>query len=115
MKKTNYKTWKNRIICATPLISLTIFLLVGYTTHVWNPTWVVFLLIPIVPIVLSESFVYSIYPILLTATYLVLGFAFSWWHPGWVLFLTIPIYYILFGEEIKKKIKKDTIEIIDEE
>ena len=99
----NWKSYKGRIIAATPILCLIAYILVGFFTHIWVPTIAIFSLIIIVPIVLSENFASSLYPILAVAGFFVLGFAFDLWHPGWLLFLTIPVYYILFNPFIKRK------------
>ena len=48
-------TLKNRIIAVTPLVSLIIFLTVGYVFNIWHPTWVAFLLIPITAILIGSD------------------------------------------------------------
>ena len=102
---------RNRIVAVTPLISTIIFLTIGFTTGVWNPTWAVFFLILIVPIMLDKNFYYNIYPIIIVATYITLGIIFNIWHPLWIIFLTIPVYYVLFGPVIHKKHKKSGIKV----
>ena len=61
------------------------YILIGFLFHVWHPTWLLFLLIP-----LWYSFTY---PVLVTFLFLCAGFFLNAWHPAWVLYLTIPIYY----------------------
>ena len=116
-----YRGWRGRIIAATPLICLIVYLLIGYLQNIWHPTWAIFFLIIIVPVMLSDNVFESIYPIIVVTTYLVLGLTINWWHPGWIIFLTIPVYYILFGPLFRrrkrvhkeKSAKSKIIEIIE--
>lgn len=113
-----YRGWRGRIIAATPLICLIAYLAIGFIWGIWHPTWAIFFLIIIVPMMLSENVLYSIYPIVCLAAFLVLGFTGGWWHPAWLIFLTIPVYYTLFSPLLnrkkKKKSKKEKIvEIIE--
>ena len=48
-------TIKNKIIAATPFISLIIFLLMGYIWGLWHPGWIIFLTIPIFSIFTHKS------------------------------------------------------------
>lgn len=94
---------RKRIIAATPLICLIIYLSVGYIAGIWHPTWAVFILIPLMPIILCKNLYKEIYPLTCAVAYLVLGICFGWWHPAWIIFLTIPVYYILFGPYISRE------------
>lgn len=104
---------KRKIIEATPLLCTFVFLLIGFVWGVWHPTWCVFFLIIIVPILLRSDFVRLIYPIICVAIFLTLGFWKGWWHPAWIVFLTIPIYNILFEPRKKKQEKTESIEYIE--
>ena len=100
MKKFN--SLKARIIEATPLICLIVYLFIGFVFHIWHPTWVIFFLIPIMPTILSENLAKTLYPLICVVVYLFLGLTWSLWHPAWLIFLTIPVYYILFRPLIKE-------------
>ncbi len=95
---------KNKIISATPLITIAIYLLLGFCLDAWHPGWVVFLAIPLVPTLLNafgESFkksFMSILTIVLVVGYLVVGVCFDIWHPTWVAFFLIPIFSIFIDE-----------------
>ncbi len=95
---------KNRIIAATPLICVIIYLCCGFIWDNWHPSWVVFFMIPLMPVFLGARGIKSIYPFLCLAIYLIIGFVFNWWHPGWIIFLTIPVFYILCPN--KREIKR---------
>jgi hypothetical protein len=93
---------KGRIIGITPFVCLIIYFLLGFYKDLWHPGWLVFLLIPIVPIFLSlfskkKGRVVTFLNLLVILAYLLFGFLYNWWHPGWILFLLIPIISILFG------------------
>ena len=47
------KQYKNKFIALTPFISVIIFMVVGLTTSVYHPTWLVFLIIPMSAIILN--------------------------------------------------------------
>ncbi len=95
---------KNRIIAATPMICVIIYLCCGFIWDNWHPSWVVFFLIPIMPFLLHAKGLKSIYPIICLGVYLFLGFMYQWWSPAWIIFLTIPVFYILFPN--KKNVKR---------
>ena len=94
---------KGRINLITPWVATIIFLTIGFTTGVWHPTWAVFFLIIIVPVLLNHKISRVIYPLIVTAIYVTLGMIFGIWHPLWVILLTIPVYSILFEPFFSKK------------
>ncbi len=122
---------KNRICIITPWISTIIFLAIGFTTGVWHPTWAVFFLILIVPLVLNNKLSRMVYPLIVSVIYVTLGLIFGIWHPLWLIFLTIPVYEFLFEpylfkkenktpeeefkDELKKKFKRKFNDFIDAE
>ena len=103
---------KNRIISVTPMVCLIIYLTVGFVWNIWHPTWAVFFLIIIIPVVLNSNLAKVIYPLVCIAIYLVIGFVWHYWHPAWIIFLTIPVYYTLFEPYLVKK-KKIRIEVVE--
>ncbi len=46
---------KGRITGATPLIVPAVYLLIGFTTHVWHPGWIVFFIIPISGVLIGDK------------------------------------------------------------
>ncbi|MGM9970551.1 MAG: hypothetical protein ACI35S_09180 [Anaeroplasma sp.] len=94
---------RRRIIAATPMICLIIYLSIGFVFNIWHPTWVVFFLIPVMPAILNKHFYRGIYPLTCLTAFFVMGFVWNLWHPGWIVFLTIPVYYTLFDPYLKKK------------
>lgn len=93
-------SWKNKIYSVTPLLCLIAFLLLGYLGNYWHPGWVVFLLIPIMPVLLGEQRL--TFSILFLAIYLVMGIVWGMWHPWWVILILIPVFQILFKSPKKK-------------
>lgn len=83
------------------LIAFFVYVSIGVLYNIWHPTWLVFLLIPLIGGIASaiqhKNWRLLPYPILVTAIYLSLGFLYNAWHPAWVLFLTIPLYYSLIS------------------
>ncbi len=91
-----------------PLLVVIAFLGIGFFTGIWNPTWLLFLTIPLYFIIVAifsgdKGAANAWYPIFIVLLYLALGFFFNLWHPTWLLFLTVPLYYILTGK--KKNLK----------
>ena len=83
------------------LLATVAFLLIGFLTHVWHPTWVLFL----APIVIG-SLISAIqhknanrfnYPVFMVVLFMVFGTLFDIWHPLWILFVTIPAYYAIIN------------------
>lgn len=102
-KETKWKKIKRKIESATPIIVLGVYIILGYFGY-WHPGWIVFLAIPLVPMILNlfggsfkKNFM-SLLTIFITITYLILGSCFHIWHPAWVIFLLIPIFSIFLDE-----------------
>ena len=104
---------KTKIIAATPMICLIVFLLLGFCFGLWHPGWLVFLLIPIVPVFLGTEKIIVTYPMVCAFIYLLLGVLFGLWHPGWIIFLTIPVVSIFTTKGCS--IEAEAIEEEDEE
>ena len=98
---------KNKIIAATPMITLIAYLLIGFLAGAWHPGWIVFFAIPIMPMILNPKGIFGLYPLLVVVVYLVLGCCFGLWHPWWILFLTIPVVEIFVPKKKTKKIYID--------
>ena len=90
------RDFRNRVVAATPLMCLITYLFVGFYYDIWHPTWAIFLLIPVMPILLGLQRFRITYPTFCAIGYVLLGVFLDMWHPGWLIFLTIPVFYILF-------------------
>ena len=95
---------RGKIVAITPILCTIIYLLLGFLKGVWHPTWLIFLLIPVVPLVLKifsgrRSALIGFLELLVIIAYLILGFIYDCWHPGWIIFLLMPIIGILFGRK----------------
>ncbi len=95
---------RGKIVAITPFLCIIAYLLAGFYLDLWHPGWVIFFLIPIVPLILKifsgkKSGIISLFILLIVAAYFILGFLYEWWHPGWVLFLLIPVVSIIFGKK----------------
>lgn len=102
--------WQRRVVAATPLIALLIYLFLGFVFDLWHPGWLVFLLIPAVPFLVGLKQIRLTFPLLVFVAYIIIGFM-GYWHPGWIIFLLVPIQNVLFPpKSIKKYIKKETQE-----
>ena len=102
------------VSCAVTIGVVVAYVLLGTLLGLWGQAWVLFLLIPIIPSLMSSIFYKRMhafaYPVLVAFVYLMLGMWYpgGYWHPWWLLFLSIPVYYAI-AEAIKKikKIKTD--------
>ncbi len=90
------------IISLVSLLSVAAFLFIGFTMHIWHPTWLIFLSIPIVSAIVDVATkrdvagaVSGIVSIICVVVYLYLGFFHALWHPGWLIFFIIPITHVL--------------------
>lgn len=114
-KHTAFHILKCIFDAATPFLCTIAYILMGFflPNHIgWSHTWIVFLLIPIVPSIFSaienRSFCTFCYPVFITGIYLILGMVYGLWHPYWFLFITIPVYYIVFTP-IDKAIRRSIL------
>lgn len=89
------------------MIVVFVYISIGVLYHIWHPTWLLFLLIPlsrgITAAVQYKNWLLLPYPILIVALYFALGTLFNAWHIAWVLFLTIPLYFSLLNYYRKQK------------
>lgn len=91
------------IISLVALLSTAAFLYIGFVMHIWHPTWLVFLSIPIVSAIVDiatckrnlAGAVSGIVSIGCAVAYLYMGFILNLWHPGWLIFFAIPITHAL--------------------
>lgn len=95
------------------LIVIAMYVISNLVTHLWHPSWLMFLLLPVyyhfagVCFCKSKKAFLLAQPIpeLVIITYLFLGFALSMWAKGAILFFIIPIYYwaVAFYKKSKKE------------
>lgn len=98
----NRNNLKGKLTAISPFIATIIFLLLGFCKDLWHPGWLVFLIVPAVPMLFDlfsfkKGKIYALLNFLTVVAYLIMGFVFNWWHPGWVIFFLIPVFKILFG------------------
>lgn len=99
--------FRNKLIVATPLICVFVFLLIGFMWDKWHPGWMVFLLIPVMPYLVGKKKIRFSIPFIITIIYLIIGFGWNLWHPGWIIFILIPVFEIFFGSHPFEKKEKD--------
>lgn len=100
-EKSLYSLGKKLLKIPYFLIAIIVFLVIGFSSELWHPAWMIFLTIPTYYLtawafcaktkkkMLLKLPVY-LYVIIL---YILMGFTASLWHPMWILFLCIPAYY----------------------
>ncbi|MFA5542267.1 MAG: hypothetical protein WC008_02320 [Bacilli bacterium] len=110
-------SFRAKISAITPLTCVATYLFLGFQFGLWKEGLVVFLLIPIMPILLGYKKLRFSVGFIITIIYLIMGFGFHYWHPGWIIFFLIPIIQILIAPSSKKwfKTKNDKTTIIDDE
>ena len=94
---------KKRIIAATPLISLALFLFFGLYNDNWSLGATFFLLIPMSWVLLSPNpwrRLSDIMPIIALASFLCIGFGFDIWHPTWLVFFAVPLINLIIDKKI---------------
>ena len=74
------------------------YILLGTLANLWHPTWLLFLLIPIVEefceFVIRKDLRRFPVALLFIGAYLLVGFLANLWHPTWVMLLAIPLQFI---------------------
>lgn len=94
---------KRRIIAATPLISLMLFLFFGLYNSNWSLGASFFFLIPISWVLLSGNpwkRLSDMMPLVALAIFLWIGFGFKIWHPTWLVFFTVPLVNLIVERKI---------------
>ena len=104
-------SFQNKMIAATPLICVFVFLLIGFLWGKWHPGWMVFLLIPVMPYLVGKRKLRLSVPLIITLIYLILGFGWNLWHPGWIIFILIPVFEIFFGVHPFEKDKEEDVKV----
>ena len=95
---------RGKIVAITPFICIIVYLLLGFYKNLWHPGWIIFLLIPIVPLFIkmfsgSRGSLIAFFNLIIIGAYFVLGFLYNWWHPGWIIFLLIPVISIILSKK----------------
>lgn len=96
---------KGKIIAVTPLLCITAYLTIGFVLNIWSPSWVIFFLIPLVPMILNifnkkkREAVMAFISIATVVGYLCIGLFAHIWHPSWLIFFLIPIFSILLSRD----------------
>lgn len=103
---TNAQIKGKKLMKIMPIISIAVvvvYVLVGFAAKIWHPTWMMFLLIPLlltVAISLLAGKTKRITALMLTFSvsllavivYLFAGLVFQMWAVAWIVFLAIPVY-----------------------
>ena len=103
---TNSQIRGKKLMKIMPIISIAVvvvYVLVGFAAKIWHPTWMMFLLIPLlltVAISLLAGKTKRITALMLTSSvsllavivYLFAGLVFHMWAVAWIVFLAIPVY-----------------------
>jgi hypothetical protein len=98
------KRSSNKFVALTPFLATIIFMVIGFTTQVWHPTWLVFLLIPISGVLSGKNkknvFV-GLTPFIALITFFLISYFTEEWAFTWLVFLLIPISGLLVKRTFK--------------
>lgn len=107
LSQKSSKRHQDKIIALTPFIAVITFMLIGLTTDIWHPTWMVFLLIPITAILLNTSKkekIVALSPFVAIIIFMLVGTYTSYWNPTWLIFLIVPIASMIYEKNNVKRI-----------
>lgn len=94
-----------------PILIVVLYVLLGFSMHLWHPMWMLFLLIPVyyhfalaAKAKTKKGFLLGM-PVIEVAVilFLILGFAVSAWKYAWILFILAVFYYWAVGTYVKKE------------
>jgi len=100
-KKITQPVRGRKLIALMPFISVIIFFISGFVYDLWNPAWLVFLLIPMTAILVdgankkSRHTLTALSPFLATIIFILSGTIFKTWHPIWLIYFIIPVSAII--------------------
>ncbi len=97
---------KDRIIAATPLISLLMFLFSGFVLDSWVLGLTFFLLIPFSWVLLSRRWKFhlvQLMPLISLMVFLWLALGLDRAHPGWLVFFAIPLSDVLINRTLSTR------------
>lgn len=92
------KDVRNKFIALMPFISVITFMAIGLSSGIWHPTWMVFLSIPVVAIILNtkpKEMLIALMPFASVTIFILLGTYQDLWNPGWLVFLSIPMMALI--------------------
>ncbi|MCF7932236.1 MAG: DUF1700 domain-containing protein [Acholeplasmataceae bacterium] len=102
---------KNKFVALMPFVAVISYMLLGLLGNLWNPGWLVFLLIPMSAIILHKKRVRhmltALAPFIAVIAFIILG-EFDLWHPGWLVFLIIPLSAIILNTSRKDSVMAAT-------
>ena len=99
IKEIKASSRNTKITALSPFVALILFFVLGFAFNLWAYSWMAFLLIPVVAIIVNvgprgETLI-ALSPFVALIGYGILGFVYNLWHPGWLIFLIIPVTAIL--------------------
>jgi uncharacterized membrane protein len=100
------KRYKHKFIALSPFFAVLIFMIVGMSTDIWHPTWLIFLIVPVTAITLStdkQNKVIALSPFVAVITFILVGTYTNYWNPAWLIFLIIPITALVYEKDKVKK------------
>ena len=91
----------------SPFISATIFIIVGYYYDIWHPTWLIFLIIPMLGIIETRmnavTLLTSLSPFISLISFVLIVYYNGDTTYSWLVFLSIIFFGLLNEENTKKK------------
>lgn len=94
------KEYNNKLVALSPFVAVITFMVIGLTTNVYHPTWLIFFIIPMTAIILNtrnKDRIVSLSPFIAVIIFILIGYDTGIYHPTWLIFLIIPISAIIFN------------------
>lgn len=92
-----------KIVAVMPILSLLIFLVLGYTMQAWHPGWLIFLLVPLSSVIFApykRDKIVSVTPVLAVIIFILVGtFVDGGYRYSWIAFLLIPLVGALSAKD----------------
>jgi len=94
-----------KLVALMPFISVIVFFALGFGFNLWDPGWMVFLMIPMMAIIVDGfnnrniQTLTALSPFITAIAFYILGTVFNAWNPGWLIFLLIPVSGICFSSK----------------
>lgn len=99
------KRFGRKLIAAAPLLSLIIFLVLGFTLNAWHPGWLIFLMIPMSSIIFTpykKGKIVALTPFICVVIFILIGtYVTDGYKYSWIVFLLIPLFGIFFSVDKK--------------
>ncbi|MGE4320917.1 MAG: DUF1700 domain-containing protein [Acholeplasmataceae bacterium] len=87
----------HKLVALSPFIALITFMTIGFTTQIWHPTWLIFLIIPILGVLSGggRDKIIGLMPFISLITVILVGTYLGYYEYAWLAFLSIPMVALI--------------------